>query len=219
MCVGGNGVPAVCDLAIADSSIPWRDTLPRPVHGGNGGWSPAAGRGGRCPCVQGCELTSVLLLAQPGQIRTGSGLGSRGKGLAARLPTHSFPRSRLQGRPRGGTSPSGWPGGQEGPRQNQRFVDIRECGVTLKQPRDQDTGPGTNGRTDGGQAPSSLHPDQTLWCRGRAEGQGAPAQGWRGEAVWGAVHIERTSTSGLPRADEGAGPGGSQGGRGLPTET
>lgn len=79
---------------------------------------------GLCPQVRGSQASaSVLFLAHPAPIRTGSGLGSRGKGLSGRLPTHFFPRSwtqeQAEGRHEGerddcgaGKSPAGWPWGQ-----------------------------------------------------------------------------------------------------------
>lgn len=145
------------------------------------------------------SLASVLFLAQSGQIRTGSGLGSRGKGLAARLPTHSFPRpwppeqagGRHKGKGGRGQARPHQAGleGRRGPQQLQRFIhpgmwtDPQIAQGPRYRPWSGRTGwPGT-------QLPAP-RPDLLLqepcrcgaWLRGR---EAHSPDGWGGEAVWG----------------------------------
>lgn len=95
-CVCEHVRPGVWDLSTASSFTPWGTILTATLFT-EGKWRPEQSSwawGGRRPKVWGLQaLASVLFLAYPGQIRTGSGLGSRGKGLSGRLPTRSFPRS------------------------------------------------------------------------------------------------------------------------------
>lgn len=83
---------------------PWTATPPtsRPQMGRQQLQHNSCSGGGHQPLGLGLtDSASVLFLAHPGQIRMGSELSSRGKGLFGRLPIHSFPRSWGPGTSRG----------------------------------------------------------------------------------------------------------------------
>lgn len=163
------GLPGVWDLAVAAS---WKDTptlftgKQRPEQSS---WAWEVG----VPTFRAFEPRICVVLGTVGPDKDRVRARLSWERACCEAPDPFLSQIRTPEQRREGTREEGGQGqahphhagleGRRGPQQIQRFIDTQECGVTRKQPRDPDTGPGADGQ--GGQAPSSLHPDQTLCSR------------------------------------------------------